>query len=179
MAAEAKAAVLISHQGDQRGDDDGQVVGGDARELVAEALAAAGRHHHEAVAAGQRCGHGLTLAGPEPVEAEVGEQGIRITRPHVAALECGFDIDPVEPDQRASRGCVVVEQRCLSGGGACAAARAEAIGAASARSASDSERQSLRSPCSSASTSRSDRSAWICGSRSIARLVKSPIVGSE
>ena len=62
MPAEQQPAVLVGHQRDQRGDDHGQLGGGDPGELVAEALAAAGRHHDEAVPAVERRLHRLALA---------------------------------------------------------------------------------------------------------------------
>ena len=57
--------------------------GGDPGELVAEALAAAGRHHDEAVAAVERGLHRLALPGPELAVAEVLEQRVGIARPLV------------------------------------------------------------------------------------------------
>ena len=62
---------LVLHQRDQRRDDDRQVAAHERRELVAERLPGAGRHDHEHVAAGQRGGDGLGLAGPEVLESEV------------------------------------------------------------------------------------------------------------
>ncbi len=52
MALRAAGGVdLVGHQRDQRADHEGQVCSGEAGQLVAEALAAAGRHHDQAVAA--------------------------------------------------------------------------------------------------------------------------------
>ena len=68
---EQQPAVLVGHQRDQRRDDHGQVRRRDAGQLVAEALAAAGRHHDEAVAPLQRRLHRLALPGAELAEAEV------------------------------------------------------------------------------------------------------------
>ena len=62
--------MLVAHQGDQGRDDDGQAVESQARKLVAERLARAGRHHHHGVAALERRLHGLALAGAEVLEPE-------------------------------------------------------------------------------------------------------------
>ena len=62
---------LVLHEGDQRADDQrdpGQKQGG---QLVAEALAAAGRHHAEDVAAVQHLLDDLALAGAELLQAEL------------------------------------------------------------------------------------------------------------
>ena len=65
---------LVAHERDQGRDDHRQVVAGERGELVAEALAAAGRHDDERVAAVQCRLDRLALAGPEGREAEQGEQ---------------------------------------------------------------------------------------------------------
>ena len=65
---------LVVHQRDQRADDDRQVLAGQPRQLVAEALAAAGGHHDQRVAALQRGFHRLALTWPEGGEAELAEQ---------------------------------------------------------------------------------------------------------
>ena len=58
---------LVGHQGDQRRDDDRQLVlAHQRRQLVAERLAGAGRHHDEDVAAGQRGLHDLRCPGGSP-----------------------------------------------------------------------------------------------------------------
>ena len=61
---------LVAHQRNQRRDDDGQPAVDDRRQLVADRLAAAGRHDGEDVLAGQDPGDDLALAGPERVVAE-------------------------------------------------------------------------------------------------------------
>ena len=61
---------LVFHQADQRRDDDRQPPLHDGGELVAEALARAGRHDAEDVLAGQDVFDHLALAGAEFVEAE-------------------------------------------------------------------------------------------------------------
>ena len=61
---------LVLHQGDQRGDDHGQAVEQERRELVAEALAAAGREDRQARPAVQERGDHPLLPGAEAVEAE-------------------------------------------------------------------------------------------------------------
>ena len=71
---------LVVHQRDQRADDDRQVLGRQAGELVAEALAAAGRHHDQRVAPRQRRLDGLALPGPPALEAELPQQLIGATR---------------------------------------------------------------------------------------------------
>ncbi len=76
MAEVGKPGALVAHEGDQGGDDDGQVVGGECRELVAEALAAAGGHDDERVAAVEGGLDGFALAGAEGGEAEQGEEGL-------------------------------------------------------------------------------------------------------
>ena len=66
---------LIFHQGDQGADDQGEAVEQERRKLVAEALAAAGRHDAEDVATAEDLRDHLALAGPEPLEAEPLAQG--------------------------------------------------------------------------------------------------------
>ena len=74
MAEVGQARALVAHQGDERRDDDGQVVAGERGQLVAEALAAAGRHHDERVAAVERGLDRVALARAEGGEAEQREQ---------------------------------------------------------------------------------------------------------
>ena len=69
-AGGAQRADLVAHQRDQRRDDEGDAGAGQRRELVAERLAAAGRHDREDVAAGLDRGDDLLLAGAEVGEAE-------------------------------------------------------------------------------------------------------------
>ena len=52
---------LVVHQRDQRRDHDGEPVEAQGRHLVAERLAAAGRHQHEPVAAGEDVADHLLL----------------------------------------------------------------------------------------------------------------------
>jgi hypothetical protein len=61
---------LILHQGDQRRDDDRQPVEEQRRQLVAEALAGAGREHGERRPAGEKGADDLLLAGTERAEPE-------------------------------------------------------------------------------------------------------------
>ena len=61
---------LVLHQRDQRRDDDRHAVEHERRELVAEALAAAGREDGQRRAAGEQRLDDLLLAGAEGVEAE-------------------------------------------------------------------------------------------------------------
>ena len=74
--------VLIAHQGDQRGHDDGHPRQEECRQLIAERLAGAGRHHRQRVPAGQhRIDHGA-LAGAELLQAEDRSQQL----PHLAGV---------------------------------------------------------------------------------------------
>jgi len=68
---------LVLHQRDQRADDDRQVVGGEPRQLVAEALAAAGRHHDQRIAAFQGRDDRLSLPGPPVGVTELPQQFVR------------------------------------------------------------------------------------------------------
>src|SRR5262249_15194986 len=61
---------LVLHQRDQRGDDQGQPLQHHRRQLVAEALAGAGGHHHDDVAPGEHGVHHLGLPGPEGGESK-------------------------------------------------------------------------------------------------------------
>ena len=67
---------LVLHQRDERRDHERQVVAHQRRQLIAERLARAGGHHHQRVAAVQRSGHRLLLAGAKAVEAEGRAQGV-------------------------------------------------------------------------------------------------------
>jgi hypothetical protein len=68
---------LVLHQRDQRRHDQRQVVAHERRQLVAQRLARAGRHHDEHVARRRpdRGPHRLLLTGAKGVEAEVLAQG--------------------------------------------------------------------------------------------------------
>ena len=95
---------LVGHQRDQRADHDGELVRGEPGELVAEALAAAGGHDDQRVAAGERGLDGLALPGPEAVVAEVGEEGVGVARAVVGADGLrGLGFEPLEPVQRRLR----------------------------------------------------------------------------
>ena len=77
---------------------------GEAGELVAEALAAAGGHDDQRVAAGERRLDRLALAGPEAVVAEVGEEGVGVARAVVGADGLRrLGLEPLEPVQRRLR----------------------------------------------------------------------------
>ncbi len=69
-ASAGQVVDLVLHQGDQRGDDHGQAVEQERRELVAEALAAAGREDGQARPAFKQRGDHPLLALAEPVKAE-------------------------------------------------------------------------------------------------------------
>ena len=90
MALRPQATDLVGHQGDQRTHHQGQVRSGEAGQLVAEALAAAGRHHDQAVATIESRGDRVALAGPELGVAHVVEQGV--------GLGCAFE----QPDRSGS-----------------------------------------------------------------------------
>ena len=61
---------LILHQGDQGGNDDGRPFHAKGGQLVAQRLAAAGRHQHKSVAAPDEMHDDLFLEALESVEAE-------------------------------------------------------------------------------------------------------------
>ena len=61
---------LILHQGDQRRYDHGQAVEQQGGQLIAQRLAAAGRHHRQRVAAGEDVGDDVSLIRPEIVIPE-------------------------------------------------------------------------------------------------------------
>ena len=65
---------LVPHQRDQRADDDRQVLRRQPGQLVAEALAAAGRHHDQRVAPLQRRLDRLPLPRPPVLEPELRQQ---------------------------------------------------------------------------------------------------------
>ena len=70
---------LVLHQRDQRRDDQRQVIADQRRQLVAERLAGACRHHDERVATVDRGLHCSLLTGPEGGEPEVlGECGVKV-----------------------------------------------------------------------------------------------------
>ena len=72
---------LVVHQRDQRRDDDRGARTGRAPAPGSRALAAAGRHQHERVAAGEDVAHHLLLQAAEAGEAEDAPQHL----PRVAA----------------------------------------------------------------------------------------------
>ena len=69
-----ESADLVVHQGDQRAHDHGHALVGlvadDRRDLVAQALAAAGGHEHQRIAAGDRVLDDRLLQAAERVVAE-------------------------------------------------------------------------------------------------------------
>jgi hypothetical protein len=81
-----QAPPLVGHQRDQRADDDDEPDAGERGELIAQRLAAAGRHHDEAVLAGERCSDSLALAGAKRVQAEAPQQLLRRGRHRRCAL---------------------------------------------------------------------------------------------
>ena len=61
---------LVLHERDERRHDDADAGPHEGRDLVAERLAAAGRHEYERVAAGDQVVDDLLLVGPELAKAE-------------------------------------------------------------------------------------------------------------
>ena len=61
---------LVLHQGDQGRDDQSEAVKDQGRQLVAEGLAAAGGHKHQAVPAGQDVPDDVRLQGAKAVVPE-------------------------------------------------------------------------------------------------------------
>ena len=74
---------LVLHQGDQRRDDQRQPVQRHGRQLVAEALAAAGRHDAQAVPPGQHGRDHFPLAVAEGRQAEPRQVGVEVRRGEV------------------------------------------------------------------------------------------------
>src|SRR6266550_1095870 len=69
---------LVAHERDQGRHDHSEVLAQQRGKLVAQRLAAAGRHHRQHIAAGQDCLDDLGLPGPERVEPERGaKHGLR------------------------------------------------------------------------------------------------------
>ena len=62
---------LVLHQRNERRDDDGRAFHDERRQLIAQTLAAAGRHQHERVVAGQQITYDGFLIALELVKAEV------------------------------------------------------------------------------------------------------------
>ena len=77
---------LIAHQGDEGRDDDSGPRADERRNLVAERLAAACRHQHEAVAAPDGVLDDRFLLPPEPVVAEDAAQQIAYRGAHPAIV---------------------------------------------------------------------------------------------
>ncbi len=78
-AQRAQLPHLVGHQRNQRRDDQRESAQRDGRQLIAEALARAGRHHHQRVAAGQHVVHNFALLQTELFESEDrGQDGINI-----------------------------------------------------------------------------------------------------
>ena len=61
---------LVLHQGDQRRNDQSQAVDGQGRQLIAEALSAAGGHDAQAILPGQHRGDHFPLPRPKRGEPE-------------------------------------------------------------------------------------------------------------
>ena len=71
-AIAAQLRHLIAHQRDQRRHHDGEAVAKQRRQLVAQRLAAAGRHHRQHIAAVENGADDVALPRPEGLEAEGG-----------------------------------------------------------------------------------------------------------
>ena len=68
----AQGSDLILHQGDERRNDDANAVSRDGRDLVAETLAASGRHQYECITAADDAVDDLFLLAPElPIPEDV------------------------------------------------------------------------------------------------------------
>lgn len=73
----AQARHLIVHQRDKRGDDDGQTIRNERRNLVAQRFARARGHHHKHVLAIQNQIDNLLLTGTKCAVAEYIVQNMR------------------------------------------------------------------------------------------------------
>ena len=73
-AIAAQLRHLIAHQRDQGRHYDGEAVTNERRQLIAQRLAAAGRHHRQHIAAVENGGDDVALPRPEGFEAEGGAQ---------------------------------------------------------------------------------------------------------
>ena len=109
-AERAELAHLVAHQRDQRRDDERQPAVEDRRQLVADRLAAAGRHDREDVLAGEDPVDDLALAGPEIVVAEhrfqrrAGVRRASVTAARRPRLIASRPPRPRPPEARRSRG---------------------------------------------------------------------------
>jgi len=87
-----QCVTLVAHQGHERGDHDREPAEREARQLVAERLARARRHHDERVAPREGRLDGLLLPGPERF---VPEQALQMCgRVHPGTLPAGVDAQP-------------------------------------------------------------------------------------
>src|SRR5262249_26363612 len=68
---------LILHKRNQRGDDEGHTIDHHSRKLIAERLAAPGRHHHYDVSTVEHRVDYLSLSLTKVGEAEVSIKGLR------------------------------------------------------------------------------------------------------
>jgi len=100
--------MLVDDQRHQRTDHDGQRLRRERRQLIAEALATARRHHDERVATVERRLHRVALGRPELAEPELGEQVLR--------RELGADPDLTGAHRRVVRRVVAIARRGASGG---------------------------------------------------------------
>ena len=172
------APQLVGHERDERTDDDDEAAIGERRQLIAERLAAAGRHHDEAVAAGQGGLHRLALAGAEGIEAETRQQVVgrrrRIRRRRIddhpragvterpGALARGRRVDVVAPRRRGARSGERIRLPHSSpfgaagGGAASSSRRSAAAGSVSAARPSGSSPPQRSRACASAPRAR----AW-------------------
>ena len=111
MPTQHEPPVLICHQRDQRRDDHGQSIGGDPRQLIAKALAAAGGHHHQTVAAIQRGDNGLTLSRPKVQLSQNASAAHPGHGPVVSALRRSVHVDTVQTAERELSGDIVIAER--------------------------------------------------------------------
>ena len=95
---------LVAHQRDQRRDDEGHAAAQQRRELVAERLAAAGRHDREDVLPRHHGPHDLLLAGAEVGEAEDGlEDGACVVHARTLAQLADSDQPPTRLSKLVSK----------------------------------------------------------------------------
>ncbi len=85
-----QACDLVAHQRDQRRDDDAAALSQQGRQLIAQRLAAAGRHQHQAIAAVRDMPDDLFLRAPKARQAEHGIQhGKRVGGVGPTSAGCG------------------------------------------------------------------------------------------
>jgi hypothetical protein len=93
---------LVLHQRDQRRHHDGDARPAQGRDLVAQRLAATGRHQHQRVTAGDQVADDLRLLAAEAIEPEDAAQHLeRITGHALGYTGCGGDRNRRAAEARA------------------------------------------------------------------------------